>query len=78
MSSPARLGRCSRCYSTLQVYYSAGQDPLQIITKPLANNNSSDGQFQLGMAKKLTETTTSKVPIFFSIPQALLIYRLGT
>jgi len=37
---------------------SAGHDSLHAVTQPLANDNSGGGQFQLGMAKKLTETST--------------------
>jgi len=42
--------------STLQVFYSKGYAPLQAVTKPLPNDNSGGGQFQIGMAKKPTET----------------------
>jgi hypothetical protein len=52
-------------HSTLRVYYSLGQDPLQPVTKPLANDNRGGGQFQFGMAKKPTETTTDREPTSF-------------
>jgi len=64
-SPPAGLERCSPRYSTLQVYYSADHNSLHAVTQPLANDNSGGGQFQLGMAKKSTETSTGKVPIPF-------------
>jgi hypothetical protein len=44
--------------TTLQVWYSAGNDALQAVTRPLAKDNSGGGQFQLGMAKKTTEAVT--------------------
>ncbi|ORY07002.1 hypothetical protein BCR34DRAFT_570903 [Clohesyomyces aquaticus] len=44
--------------STLQVFYSAGDDPLKAVTEPIANDNTGGGQMQLGMAKKPTETET--------------------
>ena len=43
--------------STLQVYYSLGNDPLKA-SEPIANDNSGGGQFQVGVAKKPTETET--------------------
>ncbi|KAF9527578.1 hypothetical protein CPB83DRAFT_815371 [Crepidotus variabilis] len=42
--------------STLQIYYSQGNDPLRVATHPLPNDNSGGGQFQIGVAKKPTET----------------------
>ena len=42
--------------STLQIYYSVGFAPLQPATRPLSNDNSGGGQFQVGMMKKPTET----------------------
>jgi hypothetical protein len=44
--------------STLQIWYSVGSGPLQAVTEPLANDNSGGGQFQIGIAKKPTETIT--------------------
>lgn len=45
-------------YSTLQVHYSQGNHPLQAVTSRLANNNTGGGQFQVGILKKPTETTS--------------------
>jgi hypothetical protein len=45
-------------YSTLQIYYSVGHDPLEAVTQHIAIDNCGRGQFQLGMAKKPTETVT--------------------
>ncbi len=42
--------------STLQVYYSAGDAPLEVVTEALSNNNAGQGQYQLGMLKKPTGT----------------------
>jgi hypothetical protein len=42
--------------NTLQVYYSAGDEPLESVTEPVANDNSGEGQFQIGMLKKPTGT----------------------
>lgn len=40
----------------MQVYYSCGHEPLQAVTDALLNDNSGRGQYQVGMAKKPTET----------------------
>ena len=45
-------------YSTLQIYYSVGTDTLKAVTKLISNDNSGGGQFQIGLAKKPTETTS--------------------
>jgi hypothetical protein len=45
-------------YSTLQVYHSEGYDSLKAVTKPLPNDNSGGGQYQIGILKKPTETTS--------------------
>jgi hypothetical protein len=45
-------------FSTLQIYYSEGYDPLEAVTKPISNDNSGGGQFQIGLLKKPTETTS--------------------
>jgi len=45
-------------FSTLQIYYSDGYDALEAVTKPIGNDNSGGGQFQIGMLKKPTETTS--------------------
>ncbi|KAF2119345.1 hypothetical protein BDV96DRAFT_486584 [Lophiotrema nucula] len=42
--------------NTLQVLYSAGNEPLKQATEPLPNDNVGGGQLQLGIAKKPTET----------------------
>lgn len=42
--------------STLQIFYSTGFDALRAVTKPLPNDNSGGGQFQIGILKKPTET----------------------
>ena len=44
--------------STIRVFYSAGDAPLQAVTEPLPNENAGGGQLQLGIAKKPTETKT--------------------
>ena len=44
--------------STLQIYYSANNDPLKAVTQPLPNDNSGGGQFQIGVMKKPTETVS--------------------
>ena len=44
--------------STIQIFYSSGQNPLKQVTSPLPNDNSGGGQLQLGIAKKPTETET--------------------
>jgi hypothetical protein len=40
----------------MQVYYSSGHEPLEAVTDTLPNDNSGGGQYQIGMAKKPTET----------------------
>ena len=42
--------------STLQIYYSKGDDPLKSVTSALSNDNSGGGQYQIGMLKKPTGT----------------------
>ena len=42
--------------STLQVYYSAGDEPLEAVTEALSNNNAGLGQYQIGILKKPTGT----------------------
>jgi len=42
----------------LQIFYSVADAPLRAVTKLITNDNSGGGQFQIGMAKKPTETTT--------------------
>ncbi|TVY93514.1 hypothetical protein LAWI1_G001689 [Lachnellula willkommii] len=44
--------------NTLQIYYSEGYDALEAVTKPISNDNSGGGQFQIGMLKKPTETVS--------------------
>ncbi|KAE8443443.1 hypothetical protein EG329_001840 [Mollisiaceae sp. DMI_Dod_QoI] len=44
--------------NTLQVYYSSGYEPLAAVTKALPNDNSGGGQYQIGIAKKPTETVS--------------------
>ena len=44
--------------STLRVYYSEGYDRLKAVTPPVANDNSGGGQYQIGILKKPTETTS--------------------
>lgn len=43
--------------STLQVYYSKGDDPLKAVTNKVSNDNAGGGQFQIGMLKKPTGTS---------------------
>lgn len=43
---------------SIQVLYSAGQEPLKAVTEALPNQNAGGGQLQLGIAKKPTETET--------------------
>jgi hypothetical protein len=43
--------------STLQVYYSKGNDPLRAVTGKVSNDNTGEGQFQIGMLKKPTGTS---------------------
>ncbi|KAK8055330.1 hypothetical protein PG993_000557 [Apiospora rasikravindrae] len=42
--------------NTLQVYYSKGLAPLKQVTTALPNDNSGEGQYQIGMLKKPTGT----------------------
>ncbi|KAF1992822.1 glycoside hydrolase family 131 protein [Amniculicola lignicola CBS 123094] len=44
--------------STVQVFYSTGDDFLKAATEILPNDNAGGGQLQLGIAKKPTETET--------------------
>ncbi|KAI1329547.1 hypothetical protein F5Y16DRAFT_88611 [Xylariaceae sp. FL0255] len=43
--------------NTLQIYYSENDDPLKAVTSALSNDNSGEGQYQIGMLKKPTGTT---------------------
>lgn len=43
--------------STLQVYYSKGDEPLKSVTSAVSNNNAGEGQYQIGMLKKPTGTS---------------------
>ncbi|KAJ3026554.1 hypothetical protein HDV00_011773 [Rhizophlyctis rosea] len=42
----------------LRVYHSVGNKPLKAVTKWLSQDNSGGGQFQIGIAKKPTETVS--------------------
>lgn len=42
--------------STLQVFYSQGNEPLKSVTNPVYNNNAGEGQYQVGILKKPTGT----------------------
>ncbi|KAK7413582.1 hypothetical protein QQX98_007517 [Neonectria punicea] len=42
--------------NTLQAWYSEGNKPLRPATKPVANDNSGRGQYQIGILKKPTGT----------------------
>lgn len=42
----------------MQIFSSLGNAPLCAVTGLIANDNSGGGQFQIGMAKKPTETKT--------------------
>lgn len=44
-------------HSTLQVYYSAGTAALTAVTSAVSNDNSGNGQFQMGILKKPTGTS---------------------
>jgi hypothetical protein len=44
--------------STIQVFHSNGNEPLESVTGHVPNDNSGGGQLQLGIAKKPTETDT--------------------
>jgi hypothetical protein len=43
--------------STLQVYYSKGNDTLKSVTSAVNNDNSGGGQYQIGILKKPTGTS---------------------
>ena len=43
--------------STLQVYYSKGAEPLKSVTSAVSNDNSGQGQYQIGILKKPTGTS---------------------
>ncbi|KAI2472384.1 hypothetical protein F4781DRAFT_383462 [Annulohypoxylon bovei var. microspora] len=43
--------------NTLQIYYSKDDAPLEAVTDALSNDNSGEGQFQIGMLKKPTGTS---------------------
>ncbi|OCK90616.1 glycoside hydrolase family 131 protein [Cenococcum geophilum 1.58] len=43
--------------NTLQVYYSAGTAALTAVTSAVSNDNSGNGQFQMGILKKPTGTS---------------------
>ncbi|KAK4240816.1 hypothetical protein C8A03DRAFT_41726 [Achaetomium macrosporum] len=43
--------------NTLQVYYSKGVEPLKSVASAVSNNNSGEGQYQIGMLKKPTGTS---------------------
>jgi hypothetical protein len=38
------------------MYYSQGAEPLKSVTEAISNDNSGDGQFQMGLLKKPTGT----------------------
>jgi hypothetical protein len=42
--------------SLIQGWYSSGLDPLEEAFAPVSNDNSGDGQYQLGILKKPTGT----------------------
>ncbi|KAI5926628.1 hypothetical protein F4810DRAFT_479078 [Camillea tinctor] len=42
--------------NTIQIFYSAGDEPLASVTDVLTNDNSGGGQYQIGMLKKPTGT----------------------
>lgn len=44
-------------HSTLQVYYSKDDEPLESVTSALSNDNSGGGQYQIGILKKPTESS---------------------
>jgi hypothetical protein len=44
-------------HSTIQVYYSKGNDPLASVTKAVSNDNSGQGEYQIGILKKPTGTS---------------------
>lgn len=41
----------------MQVYYSTGDEPLKSVTAALSNDNSGQGQYQIGILKKPTGTS---------------------
>ncbi|KAK4167053.1 hypothetical protein QBC43DRAFT_230941 [Cladorrhinum sp. PSN259] len=43
--------------NTLQVYYSKGTEPLKSVTSAVSNDNSGQGQYQIGILKKPTGTS---------------------
>ncbi|KAI1086388.1 hypothetical protein F5B19DRAFT_498397 [Rostrohypoxylon terebratum] len=43
--------------NTLQVYYSKDDEPLKAVTAALSNDNSGEGQYQIGILKKPTGTS---------------------
>ncbi|OTB06606.1 hypothetical protein M426DRAFT_104796 [Hypoxylon sp. CI-4A] len=43
--------------NTLQVYYSTDDEPLEAVTEALSNDNSGEGQYQIGLLKKPTGTS---------------------
>ncbi|KAL2128305.1 hypothetical protein VTI74DRAFT_9369 [Chaetomium olivicolor] len=43
--------------NTLQVYYSKGDEPLKRVTSAVLNDNSGEGQYQIGILKKPTGTS---------------------
>jgi len=43
--------------STLQVYYSKDDEPLKSVTNAVTNDNSGNGQYQIGILKKPTGTS---------------------
>ncbi|KAJ4231101.1 hypothetical protein FSOLCH5_004687 [Fusarium solani] len=42
--------------NTIQAWYSEGRKPLRAVTKPISNDNSGRGQYQIGILKKPTGT----------------------
>lgn len=54
-SHPAWYGT-DRSHSTLQVYYSKNDEPLKSAASAFSNDNSGNGQFQIGILKKPTGT----------------------
>ncbi|KAK3990343.1 hypothetical protein QBC44DRAFT_349951 [Cladorrhinum sp. PSN332] len=43
--------------NTLRVYYSKGEEPLKSVTNAVSNDNSGQGQYQIGILKKPTGTS---------------------
>ncbi|KAK3902341.1 hypothetical protein C8A05DRAFT_33960 [Staphylotrichum tortipilum] len=43
--------------NTLRVYYSQGDEPLKSVTSAVSNDNSGEGQYQIGILKKPTGTS---------------------